>query len=395
MDLPDDGVCDFIIFDSLGDPFDPLGQPATGSFKDFQTLAAMGKTTQYGVSIKPLDVSAFLTLLNTPSAIAWSMEKLWSHNIYHWGILSIRKTIMAMPGHFEKATIALAKAKEISKPSPTKRGASYTFLGFYGETNVGCDEAVQLMTTHHRPNVIIILGHISFKESDVRYEVSNYTCIMIPPSLYKIPSSVQNTLVYGHTIMEAAKLLTCIVSKLQPLPKVGISFTMSGRYYRPKKDDANVKAAGNYSVFDKCFSFDAFTNPQRLCNRTGYEYYANLARDSDYLYSFTYDKGRGRQHTIVFDDLQSIKEKICHVIYNSTLVNYTFVAYDVNDDYSAFECPKAQLGIPSNSFYERAPRLGSSHRCGGLRRNAGDEEGAAPQCSFWVDGLDVYRKAAD
>ncbi|KAL1474472.1 hypothetical protein MTO96_037942 [Rhipicephalus appendiculatus] len=344
MDLPDDGVCDFIFFDSLGDPFDRLGQPATIEFKEFQTLAAMGKATQYGVSINPLDVSPFLTLLNTPSAIAWSMEKLWNHNIYHWGILSIRKTLMAMPGHFEKAIMALAKAKEISKPSPTKRGASYTFLGFYGETSVGCDEAVQLMTTHHRPNVIIILGHISFRERDVRYEVSNYKCIMIPPSLYKIPSSVQNTLVYGHTIMEAAKLLTCIVSKLQPLPTVGISFSMTGRFYRPYNDDPNVKAAGDYSVFKKCFTFETFTNPQLICNRTGYDYFANLARDNDYLYSFSYDKEKGRKLTLVFDDLQSMNEKMCHIIYNSTLVNYTFVAYDVNDDYSASACPKAHLG---------------------------------------------------
>ncbi|KAL1474409.1 hypothetical protein MTO96_037996 [Rhipicephalus appendiculatus] len=54
MDLPDDGVCDFIFFDSLGDPFDRLGQPATIEFKEFQALAAMGKATQYGVSINPL-----------------------------------------------------------------------------------------------------------------------------------------------------------------------------------------------------------------------------------------------------------------------------------------------------------------------------------------------------
>ncbi|KAL1485864.1 hypothetical protein MTO96_031702, partial [Rhipicephalus appendiculatus] len=81
-----------------------------------------------------------------------------------------------------------------------------------------------------------------------------------------------------------------------------------------------------------------------ICNRTGYDYFANLARDNDYLYSFSYDKEKGRKLTLVFDDLQSMNEKMCHIIYNSTLVNYTFVAYDVNDDYSASACPKAHLG---------------------------------------------------
>ncbi|KAL1427079.1 hypothetical protein MTO96_017737 [Rhipicephalus appendiculatus] len=280
----------------------------------------------------------------SPTAIAWSKEKLWNHNIYHWGILSIRKTIMAMPGYFVNATVALKRAAEISRPSAMKRAPSYTFLGFYGETRFGCNEAVAHMITFYRPNVLIILGHISFKEQDVRREVSNYVCIMIPPSIYKIPSSVQNTLVYGHTITEAAKLLTCIASKLQPLPVVGISFTMKGRYYSPKIDDANVDTAGEYSVFKRCHAFDSFADPQLICNRTRYLYFAHLSRDANYLFSSSYDKTRGRKKTLVYDDVQSIKEKICHIIYNSTLDNYTFVLYDVNFDFSASACPSAQLG---------------------------------------------------
>ncbi|KAL1467625.1 hypothetical protein MTO96_042035, partial [Rhipicephalus appendiculatus] len=54
IEVPADGVCDFIFYDSLGKPFDRLGKPAAGSFKKFQTLAAKGKLTQYGVSICPL-----------------------------------------------------------------------------------------------------------------------------------------------------------------------------------------------------------------------------------------------------------------------------------------------------------------------------------------------------
>ncbi|KAL1471337.1 hypothetical protein MTO96_039999 [Rhipicephalus appendiculatus] len=290
-------------------PFDRLGQPATGDFKEFQTLAAKGRLTQYGVSINPLDVFDFLTLLKSPTATAWSKEKLWDHNIYHWGILSIRKTIMAMPGYFGNATVALKKAAEISKPSPAKRAPSYTFLGFYGETRFGCNEAVAHMRTYHRPNVLIILGHISFKDQDVRREVSNYVCIMVPPSIYKIPSSVQNTLVYGHTIMDASKLLTCIASKLQPLPVVGISFTMAGRIYTPRTDDANVDAAGEYSVFKRCLELDRFGIPQVICNGTTYKYLAHLTRDTNYLFSFTYDKTRGRKKTFVYDDIQSLQGK--------------------------------------------------------------------------------------
>ncbi|KAL1483354.1 hypothetical protein MTO96_033260, partial [Rhipicephalus appendiculatus] len=290
-------------------PFDRLGQRATGDFKEFQALAAKGRLTQYGVSILPLDVFDFLTLLKSPTAIAWSKEKLWDHNIYHWGILSIRKTIIGMPGYFENATMALMNAAEISKLSPTKRVPSYTFLGLYGETRFGCNEVVAHMITYHRPNVLIILGHISFTEHEVRREVSNFVCIMIPPTIYKMPSSVQNTLVYGHTITDASNLLTCIASKLQPLPVVGISLTMKGRFYRPRTDDSNVYEAGEYSVFKRCLGFDGYGVPQLICNRTRFEYFPHLSRDSNYLFSSTYDKTRGRQHTFVFDDIQSIQEK--------------------------------------------------------------------------------------
>ncbi|KAL1476092.1 hypothetical protein MTO96_036774 [Rhipicephalus appendiculatus] len=54
MEVPADRLSDLIFYDSLGDPFDRLGQPARGSFKEFQTLADNEINTQYGVSIFPL-----------------------------------------------------------------------------------------------------------------------------------------------------------------------------------------------------------------------------------------------------------------------------------------------------------------------------------------------------
>ncbi|KAL3222032.1 hypothetical protein MRX96_029021 [Rhipicephalus microplus] len=145
IEVPPDGLCDFIFYDSLGDPFDRLGQQARGPFRKFQSLATKGKMTQFGVSIFPLDVPSVVTLLNRPTSIDWAKEKLWDHNIYHWGILSIRASILKVSGYFVAAIMALAKTDEISKPSPTKRVASYTFLGYYGQGRVSCAEAVEHM----------------------------------------------------------------------------------------------------------------------------------------------------------------------------------------------------------------------------------------------------------
>ncbi|XP_075726264.1 uncharacterized protein LOC142767907 [Rhipicephalus microplus] len=199
VQVPADGVCDFILYDSLKSPFDRLGQAATGTFKAFQGFAVKGNVTQFGVSISPLDVFAFLTLLNAPTATAWVTEKLWSHFIYHWGVMSIRETIMTKPGYFGNATALLAKAAEISKPTPKRPWVSYTFLGYYAGTKIGCDQAVRHINTHYTPSVLIILGHISFKEQEIQAEVSNYACLMIPPNINELPAHVKNKLVYGHT----------------------------------------------------------------------------------------------------------------------------------------------------------------------------------------------------
>ncbi|XP_072140124.1 uncharacterized protein [Dermacentor andersoni] len=51
MELPPDGLCNFIFYDSLRDPFEKIGRPSRGNFKTFQSLAAAGKQTQFGVSI--------------------------------------------------------------------------------------------------------------------------------------------------------------------------------------------------------------------------------------------------------------------------------------------------------------------------------------------------------
>ncbi|KAL1427091.1 hypothetical protein MTO96_017748 [Rhipicephalus appendiculatus] len=258
MEVPADGVCDFIFYDSLGHPFDRLGRAARGPFKIFQTLAANGKMTQFGVSIFPLDIPSFLTLLNTPTSIAWSKEKLWNHNIYHWGILN-----------------------EISKPSPTKRVASYTFLGYYGNASAACMEAVRHMEANHRPSVLIILGHLAFKEQDIENEVPGYKCLIMPPSLHVVPKHLPIKPVYAHSV---------------------------------------------------------------ICNETGTNYLKHLHYDDSNYWSFTYDKKPGRKQTFTFDDGESIKRKGCVIILNFGHDNLTLAAYDVNYDYAPSLCPKKLPG---------------------------------------------------
>nr|XP_054930948.1 uncharacterized protein LOC126538788 [Dermacentor andersoni] len=240
MELPPDGVCDFIFYDSLREPFDKLGRPSRGKFKTFQTIAAAAKQSQFGVSISALDIGQFLAHLHKPTATAWANEKLWKFKIHHWG-----------------------KAADISKPSATKRVASYTFLGYYGKKQVACEEAAQHLQSIYTPHVVVFLGHISFKEDEIATEVPNFVCIIVPPSIYEIPPSVKAKLVYGHTYEAATSMVTCISQKgINPPPVYAISVTLKGRWYTPKVDDIGEQKIGAYGVFEQCESFREYTIPQ-------------------------------------------------------------------------------------------------------------------------------------
>ncbi|XP_072140192.1 uncharacterized protein [Dermacentor andersoni] len=274
MELPPDGVCDFIFYDSLREPFDKLGRPSRGKFKTFQTIAA-------------------------------------------------------------------AKAADISKPSATKRVASYTFLGYYGKKQVACEEAAQHLQSIYTPHVVVFLGHISFKEDEIATEVPNFVCIIVPPSIYEIPPSVKAKLVYGHTYEAATSMVTCISQKgINPPPVYAISVTLKGRWYTPKVDDIGEQKIGAYGVFEQCESFREYTIPQLICTKTKTKYLSNLELNDTGLYMQTYDKKPGTKQTLVFDSTMTQVKKICDARYKDKTHAYTIAAYDVNYDYAPSACPQ-------------------------------------------------------
>ncbi|KAL1427085.1 hypothetical protein MTO96_017743 [Rhipicephalus appendiculatus] len=43
IEVPDDGVCDFIFYDSLGNPFDKLGKAGQGTVQGISDLGGQGE----------------------------------------------------------------------------------------------------------------------------------------------------------------------------------------------------------------------------------------------------------------------------------------------------------------------------------------------------------------
>ncbi|XP_070379611.1 uncharacterized protein [Dermacentor albipictus] len=345
MEMPKDGVCDFTFYESLGKPFERPGETSKGKFATFQSMAAKGQKTQFGISIFALDIGAFLIHLSKQSAKAWAQDNLWNHNIHHWGIFNIYETIFTQPGYLRNATLSLKRAHEISDPSPTKRVVSYTFLGYYAKQPAGCDEAAEIMKNVFRPTVLVILGHISYTEQEIQAQTPGFECYIMPPTCNIIPESIRYNLKYGHTFDDALDLVECMRKKESFNSQLfAISTTMKGRWYTPKLDDEDYAGWGEYSVFKPCKRFEGYGNPQLVCNESDSAYLRHMETQFDDNYAATYDKSRGRKKTLVFGDFRSPEDRFPGVKYYYHTVNHTLAVYDVNYDYAPSNCEPRMHG---------------------------------------------------
>ncbi|XP_065303158.1 uncharacterized protein [Dermacentor albipictus] len=339
METPKDGVCDFTFYESLGKPFERPGETSKGKFATFQSMAAKGQKTQFGISIFALDIDAFLTHLSKQSAKAWAQDNLWNHNIHHWGIFNIYETIFNQPGFLRNATLSLKRAHEISDPSPTKRVVSYTFLGYYAKQPAGCDEAAEVMKNVYRPTVLVILGHISYTEQEIQAQTPGFECYIMPPTFHIIPKSIRYSLKYGHTVGDAVDLVKCMRKKKSFNSQLfAVSLTMKGRWYTPKLDDEDYAGWGAYSVFKPCNRFEGYGIPQLVCNESDSAYLKHMETQKADLYAATYDKSRGRKKTLVFGDLRSPEDRFPGETFYYNTYNHTIAVYDVNYDYAPSNC---------------------------------------------------------
>ncbi|XP_070378953.1 uncharacterized protein [Dermacentor albipictus] len=378
MEMPEDGVCDFTFYESLGKPFERPGETSMGKFATFQSMAAKGQKTQFGISIFALDIDAFLVHLSKQSAKAWAQENLWNHNIHHWGILNIYETIFNQPGYLRNATLSLKRAHEISDPSPTKRVVSYTFLGYYAKQPAGCDEAAEIMKNVYRPTVLVILAHISYTEQEIQAQTPGFECYIMPPIIYRIPESIRYRLKYGHTLCrhrvnktrngrwtplenfiyawdDAVYLVKCMRKKeIFNSQLFAISITMKGRWYTPKLDDEDYAGWGEYSVFKPCKRFEGYGIPQLVCNESDSAYLKHMEeiQKAD-LYAATYDKSRGRKKTFVFDTWLTQMHRFCAKKYNHDTYEHTVAGYDVNYDYAPSNCEPSLEGSYIRTKYLR------------------------------------------
>ncbi|KAK8784824.1 hypothetical protein V5799_008813 [Amblyomma americanum] len=109
IDVLPDGVCDFILYDSLYKCRADVGLLSLGEgLEDFIKLAAASKFTEYGCSIDIQAVTKFVEDLSSQHSNHWITNELLNKNVHHWGVTNAHKVFLdSYPGLLMNALEAL------------------------------------------------------------------------------------------------------------------------------------------------------------------------------------------------------------------------------------------------------------------------------------------------
>ncbi|XP_065303460.1 uncharacterized protein [Dermacentor albipictus] len=341
MEVPPDGVCDFIFFDSLyvtcGGGVG--GAQTTPKLQRFFDLATQGNHTQFGCSIDALHLAEFVDDIGKSDSLKWAQEKLWANNVYHWGVMNVYHVLVFQhPDIVKKALEALKAVAHFSQPSSVKRVASYTFLGVYVLPYLKPCENIGLHTKSvFSPDMIVVLGHLSYQEN--KFKGFAYYCYVLAPNLLTLDQHIvysrNKTAWYSHTLGDAAVLATCLRQERDIKSPLAISFTLKGRMYQPK-----VKEAIDETLFKKCIpgNFSQYVDPLEFCDlaKKGYisgPFFVNIDKTN-----IAFVTTPERTTVVYFDSKDTLRLKICVLKYQAVDLAVSLAPYDVNYDFDSFDC---------------------------------------------------------
>ncbi|XP_070379892.1 uncharacterized protein [Dermacentor albipictus] len=327
-DLPADGICTFIFYDSAykngdhpfvnrppppGDvPFDiDLGHFARRHFLFIQTLLGMSFALDNGHLLKDYETPEFRR----------NLDYTWKEKIYQYGVVNMR------PPHITKNDIL--DALTVIKSLDTYWHLKPNFSDIQPSTALGIPlpenqwpELLELLETFFTPHIFIAISHVSIEDHSLP------ECLIMPTSIYSFPANV--TARYFQSVNDSGRLLQMIWDR-GILSALSFSFTMKARWYRPRHPDPNVTAIGNFGLFNPCMDpgVPPDISPGKACN-VSWTIRNNSRYDPTYFVRIGYDKTLGR--TLVFDPLTGMRIKICTAKRIFLRVNFTVSAYDVEYD---------------------------------------------------------------
>ncbi|XP_077484542.1 uncharacterized protein LOC144094490 [Amblyomma americanum] len=231
---PDDGLCDFMIFDSFfkDDKYN-IGVPYEDGFHNFLQFSRNHVKTQYGVGFgyheyKDHTSSLEQMLANNHSRVRGDIVNLWNQNISHFGYVDV--------GHVYFGTNSL-RVIEMLHGTETMRRPTYTLLTVPMLDAENWKESLthSMRLTKHTPDALIAVSHLA--ENDFN---SGYSCRIMPPMFLDkpvLPEDVLSTSSYTYSMATVLSNLKKFASLKRPKSALFVTVPVYAKWYTFEKDE--------------------------------------------------------------------------------------------------------------------------------------------------------------
>ncbi|XP_065301622.1 uncharacterized protein [Dermacentor albipictus] len=303
--FPDDGLCDFVFFDSLGvspENNDFAVERQSSAVHSFVKQGQAGQRTRYGMSVSFSDAHNFSDAFRTPKGKA-DYESYWTYSVYDWGFLSIDELqVEARPS--ADIILALTTLKEMQEYAVSKNvQRPCTFLGIYPRQERVCAEVSDYIKNIFTPTGVVVLGHLSYSDN------TRSDCVIMPPVNFVDPRAQKPGIGYGHRMRDAMKAVACLW-KHNVRTSMFLSVTMQARRYKLKSG-----SQGQPQFYSDCETdaYEQRITAQEMCDNPNSGYITNINHDDKFQSAIAYDHAGG--FAVTFEDRLSLREKeqySCH-----------------------------------------------------------------------------------
>ncbi|XP_077490075.1 uncharacterized protein LOC144100989 [Amblyomma americanum] len=319
--LPDDGLCEYIFYDSMyKDGRNLLLNPA-GFKKDllvFLDAYNTFKTTAFGIGF------AFKGTKHLKPNLKGSGQSplayFWDRGIFHFGILDT-------PTRNLKETevdVAIDCLKEIDSQAETQRNAGHPSFIFFAVVLLNYtleDHYERSFKNVYQPDVLIAQGH--YYSGDNTFA----ECRVLPPTVVTRPQEANNS--YQHDLTMAVDTIRKL-SRLTRRDKRAlwaVSVTMKGRWTSPLPGRP-------LEFLERCAH-----NP----SGTSFGSYAEICHDPAFEQHFTYNPEQGavlashatERRVLSFDNEKGFCKKLCRIQGEQPDQRFGIAAFDLDyDDFS-------------------------------------------------------------
>ncbi|XP_049523130.1 uncharacterized protein LOC119454297 isoform X1 [Dermacentor silvarum] len=325
--FPDDGLCDYIFFDSLyKNGRNMVSRKATysNSLNTFLNEHPPYQTTSLGVgfSYHYLPMAEEELKGRNPSPLA----SFWQQDVYHVGILD---TPTLMPENQTKA--AISTLKEIDSLLETRRQLGKVLISVLAipdpELDWSLEFAIYFSDVGFTPSMVISLGHYRFGDNTVK------NCVIMPPTRHPFdlpPDDIARD--YNYDLSTAVFSIRELYHK-RASSRGLVSVTMKGRWTVPMSPD-------HVDFFSRCLSDPSsksdFGSYTEVCadarSASGVRNKVQLTFSSKHCAMLTYNPSTKR--AFVYDNEDALALKLCSAKDQDRELKFGIAAYDIDyDDY--------------------------------------------------------------